>query len=244
MKTFRLDLHIHTALSPCASLAMSPTAIVDAAVARGLSAIAITDHNSTLNCAPCIRLGEQIGLKVFPGAEVNSREEVHCLAIFDNLGPTEKFQHYLDDNIVRIPNQPDIMGDQPITDENETILDEVPWYLGAALRTGIADIIGEIHSLGGLAIPSHIYRRQSGLLSQLGFFPSGLAADALEVCSTRETDIARQIGLPLIVSSDSHTPGQIGHRYIELKAPRLQFDEIRKALLQHEGRNIKLMYHE
>lgn len=244
MKTFRLDLHVHTALSPCASLAMSPTAIVDAAVARGFSAIAITDHNSTLNCAPCIRLGEQYGLKVFPGAEVNSREEVHCLALFENMEKARQFQHYLDANITRIANQPEIMGDQPVTDENEIILDEVPWYLGAALRTGIADIIKKIQSLGGLAIPSHIYRRHSGLVSQLGFCPPGLEADALEVCSEQEAEKAQPLGYPLIVSSDSHTPGQIGIRYIELEAPGLQFADLRLALSHREGRNIKLLYHE
>ena len=44
---FKADLHIHTVLSPCGDLEMSPTAIVDRALERGLDMIAISDHNTT-----------------------------------------------------------------------------------------------------------------------------------------------------------------------------------------------------
>ena len=44
---FKADLHIHTVLSPCGDLEMSPTAIVDRALSRGLDMIAISDHNTT-----------------------------------------------------------------------------------------------------------------------------------------------------------------------------------------------------
>ena len=47
MKEYRADLHIHTLLSPCASLEMSPAAIVDYALAKGIKILAITDHNHT-----------------------------------------------------------------------------------------------------------------------------------------------------------------------------------------------------
>ena len=48
MKEFRVDLHLHTCLSPCGSLEMSPQRIVETALERGLDAIAVTDHNSFL----------------------------------------------------------------------------------------------------------------------------------------------------------------------------------------------------
>ncbi len=47
MREFRTDLHIHTALSPCGDLEMSPSRIVSLARNRGLDIIGITDHNST-----------------------------------------------------------------------------------------------------------------------------------------------------------------------------------------------------
>lgn len=50
MKQYLADLHIHTCLSPCGSLEMSPSEIVRRSLAKGLDAIAITDHNTTLQC--------------------------------------------------------------------------------------------------------------------------------------------------------------------------------------------------
>ena len=82
MKEFRVDLHLHTCLSPCGSLEMSPQRIVETALERGVDAIAVTDHNSTLQCPEIQALGEERGLMVFAGAEVTTREEAHCVALF------------------------------------------------------------------------------------------------------------------------------------------------------------------
>jgi predicted metal-dependent phosphoesterase TrpH len=83
MKTFKLDLHIHSCLSPCADLEMSPMSIVEKSLAKGLDGIAVCDHNSAENVAAVFRVGVQRGLHVLPGMEINSVEEVHTLAIFD-----------------------------------------------------------------------------------------------------------------------------------------------------------------
>lgn len=45
-------------------------------------AIAITDHNTTLQCPEIQSLGERFGLRVFAGVEVTTREEAHCLVYF------------------------------------------------------------------------------------------------------------------------------------------------------------------
>ena len=65
MKQYLADLHIHTCLSPCGSLEMSPSEIVRRSLAKGLDAIAITDHNTTLQCPEIQSLGERFGLRVF-----------------------------------------------------------------------------------------------------------------------------------------------------------------------------------
>ena len=46
---FAMDLHIHSALSPCANEDMTPNNIVNMAVIKGLDIIAVTDHNSADN---------------------------------------------------------------------------------------------------------------------------------------------------------------------------------------------------
>ena len=76
---FRADMHIHSVLSPCGDLEMSPSAIVATARERGLDIIGLTDHNSTLTADVPRRLGERVGMHVLMGAEVTTKEEVHCL---------------------------------------------------------------------------------------------------------------------------------------------------------------------
>ena len=112
MKEFRVDLHLHTCLSPCGSLEMSPQRIVETALERGLDAIAVTDHNSTLQCPEIQALGEERGLMVFAGAEVTTREEAHCVALFADDRARAAFQMCLDDHLPPVPNDPERFGDQ------------------------------------------------------------------------------------------------------------------------------------
>ena len=69
----RADLHIHTVLSPCGDLEMSPENILHFAQIQGLNMIGITDHNSTRQ-APIIRdYGKTKGIFVLTGAEIFSK---------------------------------------------------------------------------------------------------------------------------------------------------------------------------
>ena len=70
---FRADMHIHSVLSPCGDIEMSPSAIVAKAKEKGLDIIGLTDHNSTLNADVTRRLGEKAGLHVLMGAEVTTK---------------------------------------------------------------------------------------------------------------------------------------------------------------------------
>ena len=79
MTPFKADLHIHTVLSPCGDLEMSPSAIVQRALARGLDMIAISDHNTTRQVKVTQKIGRANGLFVLGGVEVTSQEEAHCL---------------------------------------------------------------------------------------------------------------------------------------------------------------------
>src|SRR4051812_42094459 len=80
-----VDLHIHSygASKDVKDTTMTPAAIVDAAVAQGLSVIAITDHNSDKNCAAAIaHAGNYTGkILVIPGVEVTTAHG-HLLVYF------------------------------------------------------------------------------------------------------------------------------------------------------------------
>ena len=58
MKNIKVDLHIHTVLSPCATLEMLPPFIVERAIQTHTDLIAITDHNASANVPAVIQAAE------------------------------------------------------------------------------------------------------------------------------------------------------------------------------------------
>jgi 3',5'-nucleoside bisphosphate phosphatase len=235
MRWYKADLHIHTVLSPCGGLDMSPVNIVRQAVEKKLDIIAITDHNSTKHCRSAQQIAGKYGITLIAGAELNTKEEIHCLAFFENIDKADEFQNYIDFNLTVVPNKVDIYGHQYLVDENEDILDEEERLLVAALGTGIEDVITEVHRLEGLVVPAHINRMYNGIFSQLGFLPEGLKADALELDRRAGNDNFYQdhpeIGrYPLLRNSDAHSLHQIGSATTEYLLEVPAFSELRMAL--------------
>jgi len=156
---FRADLHIHTVLSPCGDLEMSPINIVNKAKDRGLDIIGVTDHNSTLHGALVRKLAEEKGIYTLTGVEVTSREEVHCLAFFENDLLLEEFQQYIDKAIMRIPNNVEKFGYQVVVDEDEQIIEQVEHLLIVSINRSIEEIEQKVHELGGI-LSLHILIRK------------------------------------------------------------------------------------
>lgn len=83
MKTTGLvDLHLHTTASDGTT---SPTENVRLAKQVGMSAIAITDHDTVAGIAEALAAGETEGIEVIPGVEVSSLadgQDIHVLGYF------------------------------------------------------------------------------------------------------------------------------------------------------------------
>ena len=241
MKSFRTDLHIHTVLSPCGDLEMSPSTIVSLASSGGLDIIGITDHNSTQQCELVWKLGRKEGLVVIPGCEITSREEVHCLGLFEDFDALREFQNYLDQHLTIIPSDTTLFGHQLVVDKDENILDEIDNYLGASMDVSIEEIEQKVHGLSGIFIPAHVDRPRNSLFSQLGFFPPELRVEALQISKGADEKTVRERykispDITLVKFSDAHYPIDLGKTYtfFELENPTLS--EIRKALLREDGR--------
>jgi len=235
MKKFKADLHIHTLLSPCGSLGMSPANIVASAKKAGMDIIGITDHNSTLQCKEVVRIGNKEGLTVFCGAEVTTREEAHCLAFFEKFDELDIFQSFLRVNLPDIKNVPDKFGDQVWVDENEMIAGEETKLLISALDASIEEVASLVHMLNGIFIPAHIDRPAYSVISQLGYIPDDIIVDALEIVDVSKKEmLISTYCIPedtiFITSSDAHYLHQIGTRYTELKLRKPTFKEFRKFL--------------
>ncbi len=85
LRELKTDFHIHTCLSPCAELEMSPLAIIQQAKIKELDIIAICDHNSAENIPALKQAADDSDICLLPGMEVTSIEEVHILALFDAI---------------------------------------------------------------------------------------------------------------------------------------------------------------
>ena len=59
------DLHIHSALSPCADNDMTPVNIGAMSSAKGLQIIAVADHNAIANVAAAREVGEALDVLHF-----------------------------------------------------------------------------------------------------------------------------------------------------------------------------------
>jgi PHP family Zn ribbon phosphoesterase len=241
MKQFRGDLHIHSVLSPCGDLNMSPSRIIAKAVEQGIDILGITDHNSTYHCNLVMELGEEQGIKVLPGVEINTMEEIHCLAFFENADITADFQKYLDLKLPDIRNEAKIFGQQLVVDRFENIVNEVEVLLTSAINASIYELSQEVYKRNGIFIPSHIDRPYTSILSQLGFIPPDLEFDALEVSARFSVSEylrfhPEMAKYTLITNSDAHVLQAIGRAVTVFEMGNNSFAEMRMALRKLEGR--------
>jgi predicted metal-dependent phosphoesterase TrpH len=156
MNLFKADLHIHTVLSPCGSLDMSPKVIVKTALQKGLDIIAITDHNSTRQCLGVTQAAAHSNLKVFLGVEVTTKEEIHCLAYFENFELLNCFQDYIDQYLPDYKNNADKFGYQVVVDADENIIYEESRLLITGLDQNINQIELKVRELNGIFNPPPI----------------------------------------------------------------------------------------
>lgn len=232
---YRADLHIHTLLSPCGSLEMTPVTIVDRALAQGLHLIGITDHNTMRQCRMVQAVGRERGLTVWCGVEINTKEEVHCLAFFEKEDQQDAFQMFLDDRLPPFINNPVKFGDQVWVDRDENILGQEDRMLIMGLTADINRVADEVTRLNGIFIAAHVDRPMYSIISQLGFVDPRLPFDAIELSARcdRESYLKAHPDLlkyGIVTSSDAHTPQQIGSGYFEFDAENLSFDAVRRAL--------------
>lgn len=244
MNRYRIDLHVHTVLSPCGSLDMSPQRIVDTAVQRKLDAIGIADHNSMRQCKVIQQLGQEQGLVVFCGVEITTREEAHCLAFFEKNDEQDEFQRYLDQHLPNIKNRPDKFGFQVWVNRFEEIEGEEDRLLISALNVSIDDIASKVKSLNGIFIAAHIDRPSFSLISQLGFIDNHLPLDAIEVSFNARLEELLQdnpslLNYTIISASDAHGPELIGLSPSLMESSALTFSELVLALHHQQGRSIK-----
>jgi len=238
---FLVDLHVHTALSPCASEDMTPPAIVAEAVALGLQMIAVCDHNSVGNAA-AVQKAAGDRLAVLPGMEISTAEEVHILGIFPDI---DCAMAVAENVLATLPSMREVsrtFGQQLLMDETGRMTEYERKMLSMASGFGLTQVVDLIKRNGGLAIASHIDRPSFSVFSQLGLFPDDAGFDAVEVTTrglaSPQASQYTSLNLPIITSSDSHYLTDLGVSYSMFEMLELTFDDVALTFKGRDGRRI------
>lgn len=206
----KIDLHIHSALSPCAQPEMTPNNIVNMAAVLGLDVIAVTDHLAADNVLPVYKLARRKGIVCVPGIELQSKEEVHLLCYFLTCEALRCFADHvlsLVDHNVRLPQY---VQQQLIFNEKDEIIGEREVFLHQSIPLSIEELWHLAENYGACCLPAHIDRPAFGLLGQLGFVPPGLPVQAVEATIPRAKKLQRSgVYRGVITASDAHSLEQM-----------------------------------
>ncbi|MFH1942837.1 MAG: PHP domain-containing protein [bacterium] len=243
LRLFRTDLHVHTCLSPCGELEMSPVRIVEGCRERGIDVIAVCDHNSAENVKGVRDAAEGINLTVLAGMEVTTAEEVHVLSIFDSVEQAMRLQNEVYARLLPGENDEDVFGLQVVANASDEVEGIVKKLLIGSTTFVLSELVERIHDLEGIAIASHIDRESFSLIGQLGFIPDDLDVDALEIslrglAEEIRSRISGSDRFPFITSSDAHRLEELGRASTTFLLEEGTVGEIRKGLRGENGRRI------
>ena len=171
MAELAYDLHIHSCLSPCGDADMTPNNIAGMAMIKGLSIIALTDHNTARNAPALIRAGEEYGLIVLPGMELTTQEEAHVVCLFADEGDALEFDAYVYERLIKVRNKTKIFGEQIIMNEKDEPIGQEEYLLINATSIGFDDVYDAVTSCHGIMIPAHLDKSTTSLISNLGYIP-------------------------------------------------------------------------
>lgn len=203
------DLHMHSCLSPCGDMDMTPNNIVGMSKLLGLNIIALTDHNSVLNCEAVMQLGEENDLLVIPGMELTTQEEIHVVCLFPTLEKALEWNDYVKEHQMQFKNRTDIYGRQVIMDKDDNEIGEVENLLILATDISVMDVKSLVESFSGVCYPAHINRDSMSIISSLGDIPPECGFRCAEVSSSGDIDKLKAMypilnDMLIVRDSDAH----------------------------------------
>ncbi len=213
-KKLKYDLHIHSALSPCADNDMTPATIAGLCALEGIQLAALSDHNSAKNVPAFKAACDAYGVAVLPAIEVNTSEEIHLLCYFPSVEKALEMDGWLSGKLQQVKIDNEIWGDQLVMDEEDNVIATEEYLLTAAVDAGIYEVKDKCQNLGGIAVPAHADKDSFSVLSVLGFLPNDLDFPAIELKDTGKYQALSKKGfLPegkeILSSSDAHSVSEL-----------------------------------
>jgi PHP family Zn ribbon phosphoesterase len=242
LRYFVADLHIHTVLSACAEAEMLPELIVERAQKLGLGLIAVTDHNSAENGMAVLAAARGTGITVLPGMEVQTREEVHLLCLFDTLEQAACWQKEVYVRLPPLKNSEDVFGLQVVLDAEGTVVGHNDRLLLTSTSFSVDQVVQRVHGLNGVCIPAHVDRPAYSIIANLGFVPYDLDIVGVEISPNTSAVEAREdypqlAYYGLLAGGDAHRLGEMTSR-TTLRMAKAAVDEVSLALAGEAGRGV------
>lgn len=209
MKSYRYDIHIHSALSPCADILLSPNNILNYATLQKLDIIAVTDHNSLQQQITLDRLQRSYDLLYIYGVEVTTKEGIHVLCYFQTLEDVIKMDEILTQHMQGDKTH----EEQLLFDENDTLIGDYPYDLLQNVSLTAKMLYEQVKKLHGLFCLAHIDRYSDLLIQEI--LPYIRLFHAIEVSSIEQINKIK-IRFPelknttFLLNSDAHDLVQIG----------------------------------
>lgn len=202
------DFHMHSCLSPCGDDEMTPNNLVNMAQLVGLTAFALTDHNTCGNCAATAAIASELGMVFLPGMELCTAEEAHVVCLFPTIDAALAFEKMVAPTLPPIPNRPEIFGEQILCDTEDRPIGHHDILLTTASAISVDTIAVLARSHGGTAFPAHIDRPSYSVTASLGDLPP-LGFQAIEITQNGniadlQTRYPEIVGKSLLQNSDAH----------------------------------------
>ncbi|MBQ7365151.1 MAG: PHP domain-containing protein [Clostridia bacterium] len=235
------DLHLHSCLSPCGDDDMTPMNMAGMGMLKGLSVMALTDHNTVKNCPAFFEACEGYGIVPIAGMELSTAEDVHMVCLFPTLASAQRFEAVFDSHRMPIDNDPEVFGNQIVMGSNDCEIGRMTPLLIAASDLWMGDAVALVREMGGVIYPAHIDRTSSGIVAILGDIPPEYAFTAMEYRDGDKREAYEALypeakGKTVVVSSDAHTLGRINEAENFFDLPLKEgatHDEIRAAILHY-----------
>lgn len=228
---WKFDFHTHTPASfdygksdRALKTSKSPRDWLLDYIDKGIECVAVTDHNTGDWIDPLKEAAESLraegySIFVFPGVEITANSNIHVLAIFDPSATSADIN-----GVVGASKFRGTKGD------SDSVAEE-----------SAENIIKEIQSARGVAIPAHIDMK-AGLCQQTSSHTVKQVcslANAVEIVfpdrEVAATPLSRytnlNLELPSVIGSDAHHPNDIGRAFTWVKMSSPSIDGLKLALV-------------
>lgn len=231
---FFYDLHIHTVASACADILQTPNNILNMSMLKGLDIISICDHNTAKQYKTIDKIKDSFDFLVIYGMEVTVKEGFHVLTYFEKYDDIMSLDEVIDASLDKgIINDNKALNDQVICNVYDLEEYVIPYFLNQK-SISFGELITITKKLGGLVIPAHIDRKNTGILDFISDF-SSYDIDGIEIYDVNNIDKLLTMYPYLkkykyLHSSDAHDISKISEKEFSIELDDLSFKSFKKWL--------------